>query len=419
MSRTSVFSIFVCLTFPLFLAAQTPDTATIHGQVADPSHAAAPGVAIKVKNTQSGLERSAQTDASGAFVLEGLPVAGAYEITASKAGFADAQLSNLQLQGGTTANFNLQLSVSGGASAITVTGVAGEVRTDQPQIGIYLTANDAEETPLLNRRITFLPMLSAANRPAINQGDVFMNQNLFTTNGAGRRQQWFMVDGSTGNDSWGRQTIFTNLPLDSVEEMTVLVNAFSAEYGGSTGSAINIVTKSGANSFHGDVLGNFRPGATSAKLSGFTNSNAASGNDIAEDVLYQSALSFSGPIKPGTQFFFAGEDSEENRVSPVISPVAPGNFTGHYRDWMAFFRLDHQINDKNTLFFRGNLDGFYDTNPNGIVGGNSLPSVARTFRRKTYSTVLGETATLTPTLVNSLHVQFQLASPITEFDPVI
>ncbi|HUA62203.1 MAG TPA: hypothetical protein VML19_25835, partial [Verrucomicrobiae bacterium] len=248
---------------------------------------------------------------------------------------------------------------------------------------------------------------------------VFMNEDLFTTNGAGRRQAWFEVDGATGNDSWGRQTIFSNLPADAVEEMKVLVNAFSAEYGGSTGSAVNIVTRSGGSTFHGGIYGNFRPGSTSAKLSGFTTSNAASGNDIAEDQLWQSGLDVSGPLSGHTQFFFAGEDTLENRASPVISPIAPGNFVGHYRGWLALVRVDHQINDRNTLFYRGNLDGFYDTNPNGIVGGNSLPTVARTFRRRTYSNDAGETAILSPTLVNSLRLQFQLASPITEFDPVI
>ena len=73
-----------------------------------------------------------------------------------------------------------------------------------------------QEMPLLNRRITYLPLLNAANRPAINQGDMFMNEDLFTTNGAGRRQTWFEVDGANGNDSWGRQTIFSNVPLDAV-----------------------------------------------------------------------------------------------------------------------------------------------------------------------------------------------------------
>jgi hypothetical protein len=103
----------------------------------------------------------------------------------------------------------------------------------------------------------------------------------------------------------------------------------------------------------------------------------------------------------------------------VISPVDPGSYVGHYRGWLGFVRVDHRINDRHNLFFRGNLDGFHDTNPNGIVGGNSLPTVARVFRKRTYSPELGETAVLSPRLLNNLRVQFQLASPITEFDPVI
>ncbi len=248
-----------------------------------------------------------------------------------------------------------------------------------------------------------------------------MNQNLFTTNGAGRRQIWFEVDGGTGNDSWGRQTLFSNIPLAAVQEMDVLVNEFSSEYGGGTGSAVNIITKSGGNQFHGDALGLWRPSATGAALSGFTAQNASSGNDLTKDTLGQGALSLSGPLAPGghTQFFAAGEFSAENRASPVISPIAPGNFIGHYRNWLGFLRIDHQINGRNNLFFRSDVDGFYDTNPNGAVGGNSLPSVDRVFRRRTYSEEIGETATITPTVVNTVHLQFQLASPITQFDPVI
>lgn len=405
----------------LRLAAQTPDTATIHGQVVDPTHAAVAGAQITVSNTQTGLERKAQTDASGKFSLAGLPIAGNYNVTAVKQGFAEAHLNPVTLAGGTTANLNIELSVATGTAEVTVTGVAGEVRTDGPQLGNRLDAKQMEETPLLNRKITYLPLLNAANRPAINQGDIFVNQNLFTTNGAGRRQTWFEVDGSTGNDSWGRQTIFSTVPLMAVHEMTVLTNGFSAEYGGSTGSAVNIITKSGGNQFHGELMELWRPSATEAALSGFTSTNAASGNDLTNDTLGQSALSLGGPVGGAgrTHFFVAGEFSREDRASPIISPLAPGNYIGHYRGWLAFVRLDHQINDRHNLFFRGNIDGFHDTNPNGTVGGNNLPSVARIFRRRTYSTELGETAVLTPSLLNNLRLQFQLASPITQFDPVI
>ncbi|MGC2658180.1 MAG: TonB-dependent receptor [Bryobacteraceae bacterium] len=403
------------------VAAQTPDTASVRGLVLDQNRALAADVQVTVTNQRTGLRRLAQTDRSGRFSFAGLPVSGTYEIKAVKPGFAEAEHKDITLIGGATADLELLLNVAGQKTEISVRGVAGEVRTDGPQIGAQLGKTELDETPLPNRKITYLPLLNAANRPAINQGDVFMNEDLFTTNGAGRRQTWFEIDGATGNDAWGRQTLFTNIPLAAVQEMTILVNDFSAEYGGSTGSAVNIVTKSGGNIFHGEALGLWRPSAPEARLSGFTAANAASGNDITNDRLGQGALSLSGPIGSGqrTQIFAAGEYSVEDRASPVTSPVAPGIFEGHYHDWLGLLRLDHQFSDTNNLFLRSNVDGFYDTNPNGIVGGNSLPSVDRIFRRRTYAEEIGETATLRPSLINNVRLQFQLASPITEFDPAV
>lgn len=412
MLRISLFFIFSCL-----LICQTPDTATLQGHVTDQTHAPVPGADVTITKSLNGFKRTAQTDSAGDFSFAGLPIGGPYAVNAVKAGLAAPVLPGVTLIGGSTANINLQLDVVGGSTHVTITGVVGAVRTDGPQLGERLDSKQMEETPLLSRRITFLPLLNAANRPAINQGDVFMNQNLFTTNGAGRRQTWFEVDGTTGNDSWGRQTIFTTLPLAALQEMTILENEFSAEYGGSTGSAVNIITKSGTNRFHGDFLELWRPADTSANLSGFTAQNAASGNDFTSDKLNQTAVALSGPIALHTQFFVAGEYSREDKASPIISPVAPGTFVGKYRGWLGFLRIDHQFNDHNSLFFRSNVDAFYDTNPNGTIGGNTLPSVGRIFKRRTYTEELGETSILTANIVNSFRAQFGLASPITQFSP--
>lgn len=78
--------------------------------------------------------------------------------------------------------------------------------------------------------------------------------------------------------------------MDAVDEMMVLSNAFSAEYGGSTGSVVNIVTASGGNRYHGGVLCLNRPSATEAALSGFTAANAASSADLTNDTLNQGAV---------------------------------------------------------------------------------------------------------------------------------
>ncbi len=403
-------------------AAQTPDTATLTGTIQDATHAAVPGASGSITNQLTGLHRTTHTSASGDFSLTALPIAGTYTVEASRPGFAPASLQHITLAAGSAARIADHLG-----------RLARQHRDHRPwhsqrrphrrapARSVRLGIAQIEETPLLNRRITFLPLLNAANRPAINQGDIFMNQELFTTNGAGRRQTWYEVDGGNAIDSWGRQTIFTNIPQDAVAEMTVLTNAFSPQFGGGTGSVVNIVTRSGSDKLHGSVLEIYRPSGPEAKLAGFNSSTATSGNEITNDTLAQTAFSLSGRLFPRdpTYFFFAGEFSQQNRASPVTSPLAPGNFIGHYQDLLGFLRLDRQFSPRNNAFFRSSDDGFFDTNPNGIVGGSSLPSVARTFHRRTYTQEIGDTAILSPNLVNNFRAQFQLGSPITQFVPVI
>ncbi len=413
-------AILIVSVFSFGAFAQTPDTATVQGQVTDQSGAAVPGAKITITNSATGEQHGEQTDASGHFSISGLPIAGAYDIVAHKDGFADGVASSLTLVGGRTATLDFQLNVTGSQTQVTVTGTVGAVRTDEPQLGIHISALEAQEIPLYNERITYLPLLEAANRPAINQGDIFMNEDLFTTNGTGRRQTWFEADGSNAVDMWGRQTIFSDIPLDAVQEMTVLTNAFSAQYGMTAGSVVNIVTKSGESKFHGDgwILG--RPSGPEAELSGFTASTASSGNDITNDSVTQMGLGLSGPIGSDNRTFFSTDwqYTWQDRASPVISPV-PLNFVGHYQGWLGYLRLDHQITNNNDIFFRSDADNFYDTNPNGIVGGATQPTVDRIFHRRTYSEEVGDTWSLSPSLLNNARVQFQLASPITEFDPTV
>jgi len=385
----------------------------------DATGAVIPGASIEVSNEEQHVRRTVSTDNAGRFTLVGIPAAGEYTVKAQKSGFADATDTHVRFLGGSTATLDLRMSPSAQTVEVSVTGAAGEARTDEPQVGTYISPLMVQETPLLNRRITNLPLLNSANRPAISQGDVFINQTLFTTNGAWRRQTYFVVDGSSAVDMWGRQTVFTNLPLDSVHEMQVLTNAFSAEYGGTTGGIVNVVTNEGTSGFHGSVLGMWRPADAGAKLAGFTTSNAPNGNAIVGDSLRQGAATLSGPLSKRTYAFVSGEYSWQNRISPVVSPLAPGNFEGHYRGWLATGRIDHHINESNNLFLRVSADAFHDTNPNGAVGGQNLPSVDRVFKRRTYMVQADEAMQISSRVLNDFRVHFDLASPITEFDPVV
>ncbi|HVT99682.1 MAG TPA: TonB-dependent receptor, partial [Acidobacteriaceae bacterium] len=390
---------------PVCVIGQSPDSAAVRGRVTGPNGQVVSGTRVAIEDTQHHVVRSVVPGPDGDFAVEGL--APETVMVRADAQGLEASSGELTLAAGTRAMVELHLHVPSVHVAVEVTGVVGEVRTDEPQLGDRLTAEQAQAMPLPNRRITFLPLVNAANHPAINQGDVFMNQMLFTANGTGRRQTWFEVNGANGNDMWGRQTIFTNVPLSAIGEMTVLENAFAADYGFGEGAVVNVVTRSGGSRFHGNVLGLWRPSGPEAALSGFTAKNAASGNDITRDTLAQGAATVSGPVtKEGQTYYTASaEYSYQDRASPVISPLAPGNYIGHYRDWMGLLRLDHTIREGQRVFAFLSADGFFDTNPNGTVGGNNLPSVARVFHRKTYTGELGDTAVLNPTMVNEARVE--------------
>jgi hypothetical protein len=392
------------------IRAQSLDIATIRGQVLDQNSAAVAGTDVVVANELTGLRRETHTDDNGYYTIGGLPLTGRYKLAVSKPGFASEELTSIELRAGETATFNITLNPQGSHSEITVFGTTEGVRSDSPQLGTRLDLQKIDNTPVFGRKITSLPLLNSAVRPARGTGDLFLNNTLFVINGSGRRQTSFTIDGSTGDDAWGRQTIFTNIPLSAIQEFTVLTDGFSAEYGRTTGSVINVVTKTGTNDYHGDLLGLWRPPGIQAR-------NPLSIRRTA-DRLAQVSGAISGPIiRDRTHFFVSAEHTHQNRDATITSPLAPGEFTGRMRQWLLISRVDHQINANNLLTGRFNLDRLADTNPADAVGGLALPSVARSFHRRTYSAALSEVAVLGPQIINEARFQYQLGSPITEFEP--
>ncbi|HEY6331608.1 MAG TPA: TonB-dependent receptor, partial [Blastocatellia bacterium] len=394
-----------------FASAQSPDVGAVRGQVVDQTGAAISDSDIVISNESTGLERKARTDNGGHYTIEGLPLTGHYRLTVSKSGFDSQTVEPMDLRAGEVATVNVTMGAAGSTSEVTVFGTAAGLRSDSPDMETRLDLQKIDNTPVFGRNITELSLLNSAVRQAQTTGDLFLNNTLFVINGNGRRETTFTIDGSDANDSWGRQSIFTNLPLASIQEFTVMTNAFSSEYGWSTAAVVNVITLSGTNTFHGDFLALWRPPGIQARSPESLERTA----DRLED--YSGA--FSGPIiEDRTHFFVSGEYFDQHRDSTITSPIEPGHFTGSIHRGLFLSRLDHQINDTNTLTGRINFDRDHDTNPQDIVGGNSLPSTDRIFQRKTYEAALSETAVLSSNMLNEARVQAQLGEPITKFDPV-
>jgi outer membrane receptor for ferrienterochelin and colicin len=392
------------------LMAQTTDTASIRGTVADATGAKVAAASVTLENIASGAKREATTNDRGEYTIGTIPVTGTYRLRVSKAGFGDMTRGPFELRAGETAMIDATLNAGAVSENVTVYGTAEGVRSDSPELGTRLDDRAIRNIPIFGRKLTNLVTLNSAVRPARGVGDLFLNNLLFVVNGSGRRQTSFTVDGSTGDDAWGRQTIFTNVPLSTIREFTVLTNAFSAEYGRTTGSAVNVVTQAGTNEMRGDFIGLFRP-------QNFQ-SNAPITNFKSRDVLKQWSGMVSGPIVTDQTHFLIGvEYNDQQRDSVISSALAPGVFTGTYRQTLVLARLDQELGSRNHLLLRGNIDRFTDTNPADAVGGINLPSAARTFRRATSSLQLSDTTVAGSTMFNEARAIWMNGDPITEFTP--
>src|SRR5439155_19317371 len=179
-------------------------------------------------------------------------------------GFGSEQRKDVSLSAGDTATLKVKLPVGSEQTEVTVYGTAQGVRADA-QIGRRLDGAQIDETPILGRKVTTVPLLTAAFRQAKGTGDLFVNATYFVTGAGSRRTTTFTIDGVNNDEGWGRQTMMSTVPLGAVQEMATLSNAFSAEFGWTAGPAVSIVTKSGTNQLRGDVLYLGRPGEWQAE----------------------------------------------------------------------------------------------------------------------------------------------------------
>jgi outer membrane receptor protein involved in Fe transport len=405
-----LFFLLLALLAPRLVRAQTPGIGAIRGRIVDEAGAPVPGAEVTVTNEATGFSRTARTDAGGTYVLPELPLTGTWRVRVAHEGFAPQERAGIQLRAGETAAIDAALNVQV-AAEITVYGTTEGVRSDSPQLGTRFDTEKIQETPLLGRKITSLPLLNSAVRPARGTGDLFINNTLFVIDGGGRRQTTYTIDGGSADDAWGRQSIFTNVPLGAIQEFTVLTNSFSAEYGRSTGSAVNLVTRSGTDEMQGDLTVTSRPGGWQ--------DDAPVTHQESRDELWQGSGFASGPLVRDKAYWSLGaEYTDQDRDSIITSALAPGAFTGNFKQTLLFGRLDADLDPSNHLVGRIGLDHFEDTNPADAVGGVALPSAARTFRRETEAAQIAETAVLGGSFFNDARVVWQNGDPITQFEPV-
>ena len=310
----------------------------ISGLVTDSSGAVIPGATVVATDTQTGVKTTVTTDAKGFYSLPALPV-GTYDLQISQIGFKTYTETGLVINANSALRVDATLSVGTINEKIEVRTDAVHVETESTQMGEVITGKTMTAVPLNGRAYTDLLALQPGVSPynAVDTGtggmgdrpvDGGLNAGNQSVNGQREAANGFMVNGS--NVEEGKNNGAAIIPnLDSIAEFRIITNNFDAEYGNYSGGQINVVTKSGTNSFHGSGFEFLRNTALDAK-------NYYSLPTDKTPVFRQNQFggTFGGPIRKDKTFFFVDYQGTRRTQAPTVNTQMPSvaNFGGNFQD---------------------------------------------------------------------------------------
>jgi len=395
-----------CLLFPLAAAFGQATTATIRGRVTDPQGAVVVGATVVAHDLATGLDHRTTTTSDGGYVIPLLPI-GNYDVRVEAPNFARAETRGITLLVGEVRDVNFQLKLGGTTQVVEVTGQAPLVETAKTEGSSVLNDKD----------ITRLPALSgtapgavgnmndyatlATGAPGVRVDYTGDSADLVGPGQFNNRSNLYTVDGGTMNDvtTVGRTALGAS--VDEVKEFQVLTNNYNAEYGQAGGLILNVITKSGSNSIHGDFHIFFR----GTNMEGIPYYTKLAGNFSPPPYFkHETGFTLGGPFIKDKTFWFVSYEKVLAGV-PLALP-APVNQTVTQADdevlWSA--KLDHQINSMNHFTVRFNAQRLTLSNllvqtpaatfQNGLVGEVGHDHTLN----------MSVTSTLTPHLVNEARV---------------
>jgi hypothetical protein len=251
-------------------------TASISGVVSDNSGAVVPGATVTLKQVETQQQRVTTSNDTGSYAFPSLPV-GSYSLDASKQGFAPFRRTGILLSVGQAAEIAIALQVGDVNQAVTVSGDISLVNTTEATVSRLVDERQVEGLPLNGRNPANLVFLAPGvenpveNIPISNTGSPILQNSLVyptevapTVNGVRGGGVYFSLDGANNLDPY--QVTGGPFPNpDAVEEFSVVSSTYGARYVSAPGGAVNIVTRSGTNQFHGTVFEFVRNGDFNAR----------------------------------------------------------------------------------------------------------------------------------------------------------
>ncbi len=324
-SRLSLSFLLVFLSVVPALLAQSP-TGTITGTVSDSSGGVVPDAKVEVTNANTGISRSATTNPIGFFQFP-LLNPGSYRLTVEFAGFKKYVRDGIVLNVGEKPDLQVTLEPGQVVQTVEVTAGAPLLETQTSDIGQVVNRREIENFPINGRSVISLELLSNGVAPVngVNNTDGVWGSYI---NGGRQGASEVLYDGvanTYAENNPGTKDLVRDPPLASVEEFKLISNSMSAEYGGTTGGLFAIVSRSGQNSYHGELFEFLRNDALNA-TDFFTNRE---GGKKAPTKKNQFGGAIGGPIRRAkTFFFFHYEANRDRSLDNVLTTVPTAKMRG-------------------------------------------------------------------------------------------
>src|SRR5579871_2194849 len=305
-------------------------TADILGTVTDSTGGVLPNSTVTARNLDTNLTRTQQTGSSGDYAFTLLPI-GTYSITVEATGFKMFSAPRITIATGDRARVDAQMEVGAVSQTVEVQAeVAAAIQTDSATVGSLITSQATQDLPLNGRNIMQLATLTVgANegpQSAANNGtrpDDRRSTSAIVANGQNSVSNNYMLDGMDNNERM-IATIMVKPSVDAIQEVKTQTNLYTAENGRAAGAVINMITKAGSNTLHGDAFEFLRNDIFDAK-SYFDQPQA--GNPLAslkpEYRQNQFGGSLGGALKKDKFFFFG--DYEGLRIIQGITSQPAGS----------------------------------------------------------------------------------------------
>ena len=327
-------------------AQSTVATGSIQGTVTDPNGAVVPGATVTITSKATGQATKLSSSSSGTYA-SGALIPGDYEVRIEAKGF-HTQVLTVPVQVGNIASGSAKLTVGQSTEVIEVTGSAVAVNTEQATVQGVLSTQQIENLPINGRN--FLDLAQLEPGVQIQDGGNFdPTKNGFSSisfGGRFGRTARIEVDGVDISD----ETVGTttqNLPASAIQEFQVSQSSLDMSTELTSSGAVNVVTRSGTNKWHGEAFGLFRDHTLAAK--------------IAPNELYFQRNNFGGnlggPIIKDRLFFFVdAERLKQDSGAPVINSstfsALNGSFNSPFRDTQGIAKLDWRISETTHMFYR-------------------------------------------------------------------